>query len=124
MRKNSIFFLGTAAGICLTLLVTGPQGSQWVAMGADLLDSSPVFAARIAECAAALSEFVDWSLVDVLRDGTDLDRVDVAQPALWAMMVALAEVWQSFGVVPAAVVGHSQGEIAAAVVAGGLLREL
>src|SRR5688500_13156911 len=66
------------------------------------------------------SEFVDWSLVDVLGDEVLLGRVDVVQPVLWAVMVSLAEVWRSFGVVPSAVVGHSQGEIAAAVVAGGL----
>lgn len=79
--------------------------------------------ARFAECGAALSRFVDWSLVDVVRGGPGvpgLDRVDVVQPVLWAVMVSLAAVWESFGVRPAAVVGHSQGEIAAAVVSGAL----
>ncbi|MEQ0565334.1 SDR family NAD(P)-dependent oxidoreductase [Amycolatopsis sp. NEAU-NG30] len=97
------------------------QGSQWAGMGRELLESSPVFAARMAECAAALESFVDWNLLDAL-DG-DLQRVDVVQPVLWAVMVSLAEVWRSHGVEPAAVVGHSQGEIAAAVVAGGLSLE-
>ncbi|AOR29815.1 hypothetical protein BFF78_00780 [Streptomyces fodineus] len=99
------------------------QGSQWVGMAVELLESSPVFAARIAECGEALSQFVDWRLEDVLRGAADapsLERVDVVQPALWAVMVSLAALWQSFGVEPSAVVGHSQGEIAAAVVAGGL----
>ncbi|MDI5968727.1 SDR family NAD(P)-dependent oxidoreductase [Streptomyces sp. SL13] len=99
------------------------QGSQWVGMAVGLLDSSPVFAARFAECEAALEEFVDWSLSDVVRGAEDapgFDRVDVVQPALWAVMVSLAALWESFGVVPSAVVGHSQGEIAAACVAGGL----
>ncbi|MEV4311990.1 type I polyketide synthase [Actinocrispum sp. NPDC049592] len=99
------------------------QGAQWVGMGAQLLDESPVFAERMAECAAALSSFVDWSLLDVLREGRDLDRVDVVQPASWAVMVSLAEVWKSYGVTPDAVVGHSQGEIAAAVVSGALSLE-
>ncbi|MFJ3894659.1 type I polyketide synthase [Streptomyces sp. NPDC090083] len=99
------------------------QGAQWVGMAVELLDSSPVFAARFAECAAALGEFADWSLVDVVRGvegAPGFDRVDVVQPVLWAVMVSLAALWESFGVKPAAVVGHSQGEIAAAVVAGAL----
>ncbi|MEW1648179.1 type I polyketide synthase [Streptomyces sp. NPDC091219] len=99
------------------------QGAQWVGMAVELLDSSPVFAARFAECAAALGEFADWSLVDVVRGAQGapgFDRVDVVQPVLWAVMVSLAALWESFGVKPAAVVGHSQGEIAAAVVAGAL----
>ncbi|QSY50319.1 MULTISPECIES: type I polyketide synthase [Streptomyces] len=101
------------------------QGSQWVGMAAGLLDSSAVFRERIAECEQALAPFVDWSLTEVLRaDGEQgqawLDRVDVLQPVLWAVMVSIAELWCSAGVVPAAVVGNSQGEIAAAVVSGAL----
>ncbi|HTZ44613.1 MAG TPA: type I polyketide synthase, partial [Jatrophihabitans sp.] len=94
------------------------QGSQWAGMAVELLECSPVFAARIAECEVALSAYVDWSLLEVLRAGTGLDRVDVVQPVLWAVMVSLAAVWRACGVQPAAVVGHSQGEIAAACVAG------
>ncbi|MET8796165.1 SDR family NAD(P)-dependent oxidoreductase [Nocardia sp. NPDC004568] len=99
------------------------QGSQWLGMGAELLAADPVFAASIAECEAALAPYVDWSLTDVLRGApgaASLDRVEVVQPALFAMLVSLARRWQAAGVRPAAVVGHSQGEIAAAVVAGGL----
>ncbi|MFC4852878.1 type I polyketide synthase [Actinophytocola glycyrrhizae] len=97
------------------------QGSQWAGMAAGLLDTEPVFRARIEECAAALAPHTDWSLTAVLLgDGPSLDRVDVLQPALWAVHVALAALWRSAGVVPSAVVGHSQGEIAAAVVSGGL----
>ncbi|WP_416972971.1 SDR family NAD(P)-dependent oxidoreductase [Streptomyces sp. 4F14] len=100
------------------VLVFPGQGSQWVGMGAQLLDESAVFAARIGECEQALAPHVDWSLTEVLRDGGDLDRVDVVQPVLWAVMVSLAAVWEGYGVRPAAVLGHSQGEIAAACVAG------
>ncbi|MFT2020398.1 SDR family NAD(P)-dependent oxidoreductase [Streptomyces sp. 796.1] len=105
------------------VLVFPGQGSQWVGMGAGLLEASPVFAARVAECEQALAPYVDWSLTEVLRGGVDaaeLSRVDVVQPVLWAVMVSLAEVWSHQGVTPGAVVGHSQGEIAAAVVAGAL----
>ncbi|MFI6006049.1 type I polyketide synthase [Streptomyces sp. NPDC051366] len=102
------------------------QGSQWAGMGRELLDSSPVFAERIAQCAAALERWVDWSLLDVLRGEADpelLQRVDVLQPASFAVMVGLAAVWASVGVEPDAVLGHSQGEIAAACVAGALSLE-
>ncbi|WP_246258391.1 type I polyketide synthase [Amycolatopsis anabasis] len=115
--------VATAEGSGDVVFVFPGQGSQWVGMALGLLDASPVFAERLGECAAALESFVDWSLLDVLRGvpgAPSLARVDVVQPALWAVMVSLAEVWRAHGVQPAAVVGHSQGEIAAAVVAGGL----
>ncbi|WP_409234484.1 SDR family NAD(P)-dependent oxidoreductase [Streptomyces sp. PA5.6] len=103
------------------VMVFPGQGGQWVGMGARLLEESPVFAARIAECEQALSAYVDWSLTDVLRgDGSELSRIDVVQPVLWAVMVALAAVWADQGIEPAAVVGHSQGEIAAACVVGAI----
>ncbi len=96
------------------------QGTQWAGMGRELLESSPVFAGRIKECAAALDPWTGWSLLDVLHGEGDLDRVDVLQPACFAVMVGLAAVWESVGVRPDAVVGHSQGEIAAACVSGAL----
>ncbi|WP_318218876.1 type I polyketide synthase [Streptomyces sp. SCL15-6] len=99
------------------------QGSQWVGMGRRLYAQSQVFADRIDACARALAPWTDWSLIDVVtgaEPAASLDRVDVVQPALFAVMVSLAQVWRSLGVVPDAVVGHSQGEIAAACVSGGL----
>ncbi|MER7272695.1 type I polyketide synthase, partial [Micromonospora carbonacea] len=99
------------------------QGSQWVGMAAELLDTAGVFADTFAACAEALRPYVDWSPVDVVRgapDAPSLERVDVVQPTLFAVGVSLAALWQSYGVRPAAVVGHSQGEIAAAYVAGAL----
>ncbi|MEU0486449.1 SDR family NAD(P)-dependent oxidoreductase, partial [Streptosporangium sp. NPDC006013] len=118
---------GVVAGVAdvdgKTVWVFPGQGAQWAGMGGRLLEESPVFAGRMAECAAALEPFVDWSLLDVIRQvegAPSLDRVDVVQPASFAVMVSLAAVWESLGVRPDAVVGHSQGEIAAAVVAGGL----
>nr|WP_307822093.1 SDR family NAD(P)-dependent oxidoreductase [Streptomyces coffeae] len=96
------------------------HGSQWVGMALELLESSPVFRARMEECAEALEAFVDWSLLDAIRDSDLMERVDVVQPALFAVMVSLAATWRSWGVEPSAVLGHSQGEIAAACVAGAL----
>ncbi|MFI0408241.1 SDR family NAD(P)-dependent oxidoreductase [Actinomadura sp. 3N508] len=89
------------------------QGSQWAGMGQELMRTNEVFAARMNECVEALAPYVD------IRD-PDLDKVDQVQPALFAMMVSLAAVWESHGVKPDAVIGHSQGEIAAACVAGAL----
>ncbi|MEU2027341.1 acyltransferase domain-containing protein, partial [Streptomyces sp. NPDC016469] len=95
-------------------------------MAAGLYEASPAFRERLEDCARALSVHTDWDLLPVLLEGDPaglLERVDVIQPALWAVMVSLAEAWRSFGVVPDAVVGHSQGEIAAAVVSGALSLE-
>ena len=104
---------------------TGPvfvfpgQGSQWREMGLALCEESQVFRDSMAACAEALLPYCGWQLQDALR-GEALERVDVVQPALFAVMVSLARLWESVGVRPAAVVGHSQGEIAAAHVAGAL----
>jgi polyketide synthase 7 len=99
------------------------QGSQWPEMALGLLDSSPEFARVIDECEQALEPHLDWSLQSVLRHAegaADLERIDVVQPVLFAMSLGLASLWRAHGVEPAAVVGHSQGEIAAVHVAGGL----
>nr|WP_246843074.1 type I polyketide synthase [Allokutzneria sp. NRRL B-24872] len=96
------------------------QGSQWVDMAKALLEESEVFRSSAQECEQALSEFLDWSVLDVLRGAPGLERVDVVQPVLFTMMVSLARMWLAHGVRPSAVVGHSQGEIAAAHIAGGL----
>ncbi|WP_438004487.1 type I polyketide synthase [Sorangium sp. So ce321] len=99
------------------------QGSQWLGMGRDLLASEPVFREAIEACDAAIRREAGWSLLDEL--GADegrsrLGQIDVVQPALFAMEVALAALWRSWGVEPDAVVGHSMGEVAAAHVAGAL----
>ncbi len=118
---NVVSGVAGSSGPGRSVFVFPGQGSQWAGMGRELLECSPVFAAKLDECAAALEPFVDWSLRDVLAgaDGAPpLESADVVQPALWAVMVSLAAVWQAAGVTPEAVVGHSQGEIAAACVAG------
>ncbi|MEV4921527.1 SDR family NAD(P)-dependent oxidoreductase [Streptomyces roseoverticillatus] len=116
---------GTARTGGKTVFVFPGQGSQWVGMATELLETSPVFRDRIDACERALAPHVDWSLTAVLRGTSEAeqDRVDVLQPVLWAVTVALAEVWRSFGVTPDAVVGHSQGEVSAAVIAGAVSLE-
>ncbi|WP_436840483.1 type I polyketide synthase [Streptomyces flavofungini] len=104
-------------GTARPVFVFPGQGAQWAPTARRLLDESPVFAQRMRECGDALSPFVEWDLFDQLS-GENVDRVDVAQPLLFAVTVSLAAVWQASGVEPAAVVGHGPGEIAAACVAG------
>ncbi|RKN10669.1 SDR family NAD(P)-dependent oxidoreductase [Streptomyces radicis] len=106
-----------------TVFVFPGQGAQWARMGAELLATAPVFAEQLTACARALRPFTGWDLIDVLTgaDGAPgLDDVTVVQPALFSVMVSLARQWQALGVRPDAVVGHSQGEIAAAYIAGAL----
>ncbi|MFF7586286.1 type I polyketide synthase [Kitasatospora purpeofusca] len=112
---------GTADVAGQTVLVFPGQGSQWVGMGRRLLAESVVFAEALGEVGKALEPYVEWSLLDVVNQvpgAASLERVDVVQPVSFAVNVALARLWASLGVVPDAVVGHSQGEIAAAHVAG------
>ncbi|MEU0797609.1 type I polyketide synthase [Amycolatopsis sp. NPDC005961] len=114
---------GTADVRGKTVFVFPGQGSQWTGMAIELIEQSPAFAARMTECDAALQEFTGWSVIAVLRGepGTPpADRVDVVQPMLWAVMVSLAALWRAHGVEPDMVIGHSQGEIAAASVSGAL----
>ncbi|RVX38749.1 polyketide synthase 12 [Nonomuraea polychroma] len=114
---------GQVSGKGKVAFVFPGQGSQWPAMAAGLLECSPAFRESVEACEAAFRAYLDWSVGAVLRQeagAASLDRVDVVQPVLFTMMVSLAAAWRDLGVRPSAVVGHSQGEIAAAYVAGGL----
>jgi len=118
---------GKAVAAGGTVFVFPGQGSQWTGMAVELLDSAPAFTDEMRRCDAAFAEFVDWSLLDTVRGevgSPSLDRADVVQPVLFAVMVSLAAQWKALGIHPDAVMGHSQGEIAAAYAAGALsLRE-
>ncbi len=102
------------------------QGGQWQAMGSQLLVESPVFRREIEACARAFAPHVSWSITQLLAGTADESlwrRDDVIQPALFAMQAGLLALWRSLGVEPAAVVGHSMGEVAAAYAAGALSLE-
>ncbi|MCW3464780.1 type I polyketide synthase [Chitinophaga nivalis] len=99
------------------------QGAQWLGMGRELMAKEPVFRHAMEACEQAISHFVDWSLIEEInRNETDnrFEEVDVIQPILFAMEVAIARLWESWGVKPAVVIGHSMGEIAGAHIAGAL----
>jgi acyl transferase domain-containing protein/NADPH:quinone reductase-like Zn-dependent oxidoreductase/SAM-dependent methyltransferase/acyl carrier protein len=106
--------------------VMSGQGPQWWGMGRELMRLEPLFRQTIERCDAAMRAHSRFSLIDELgrsEEDTQLSRTEVAQPAIFAIQVGLAELWKSWGVQPAAVVGHSVGEIAAAFVAGVLTFE-
>ncbi|MCK9923148.1 acyltransferase domain-containing protein, partial [Frankia sp. AgPm24] len=106
------------AGADRPVLVFPGQGSQWVGMTRQLRARSDRFRAAWDRCLEALAPYLDWSPDEAIDDPRLLERSDVVQPLLWAAMISLARLWESYGVIPAAVVGHSQGEIAAAHLAG------
>ncbi|MFG1954456.1 SDR family NAD(P)-dependent oxidoreductase [Micromonospora sp. NPDC048830] len=108
------------------VFVFSGQGAQWAGMGRDLMTQEPVFAEAMRRCDELFRAHADWSLLDEVladEDRSRLDRTEIAQPALFAVQVALAALWRSWGVEPETVIGHSVGEVAAAHVAGVLSLE-
>jgi len=102
------------------------QGSQWLGMARSLFATEPAFAEALSRCDGAVKALTGWSVIDELHApgaGNPLSRIDVIQPVLFSVQVALAALWRSWGVEPAAVIGHSMGEVAAAHVAGALSLE-
>ncbi|MGX9885564.1 acyltransferase domain-containing protein [Streptomyces sp. NPDC002276] len=95
-------------------------GSQWTGMGRQLLLEEPAFAAAVEKLDAQLADVFGFSLREHLASAGPLDRLDVSQPVVFGTQLALAELWRSYGVEPAAVIGHSLGEVAAAVCADAL----
>ncbi|MEM8734006.1 MAG: beta-ketoacyl synthase N-terminal-like domain-containing protein, partial [Planctomycetota bacterium] len=108
------------------VFVCSGQGPQWWAMGRGLIKYSPAFRTVIKRCDQEFSKYGDWSLLEELtRPEADsrMQKTSIAQPSIFAIQVALAAVWESWGIRPAAVVGHSVGEIAAAYLSGALTWE-
>ncbi|MEW6491282.1 MAG: beta-ketoacyl synthase N-terminal-like domain-containing protein [Cyanobacteriota bacterium] len=108
------------------VFVFSGQGAQWWAMGRELWHSEPIFRAALEQCNQLLRSYTGWSLIDELmveQSQSRLAETEIAQPAIFALQVALAALWKSWGVEPSAVVGHSLGEVAAAHVAGVLSLE-
>jgi phthiocerol/phenolphthiocerol synthesis type-I polyketide synthase D len=103
-----------------TVFVYSGQGSQWAGMGQKLLADEPAFAAAVAGLDPVFVEQVGFSLRDVLQSGEPVVGIDRIQPVLVGMQLALTALWRSYGVEPDAVIGHSMGEVTAAVVAGAL----
>ena len=99
------------------------QGSQWAAMGADLLANEPVFAATVAEVEPVIERESGFSVTEAMSAPQTVIGIDRVQPTVFTMQVALAATMKSYGVRPGAVIGHSLGEAAAAVVAGALSLE-
>ncbi|MFI6044194.1 SDR family NAD(P)-dependent oxidoreductase [Nocardia sp. NPDC051321] len=111
-----------SGALARTVFVFPGHGSQWVGMGRELYSTAPIFARCVRECADALGAHLDWDVLDMLRHGQieDFERDEIVQPLMFAVMVALARMWQAHGVQPDAVAGHSIGEIVAAHIAGAL----
>jgi len=110
----------TGRGQKLAFVFAG-QGTQWAGMGSELLETEPVFRAAVERCDALLGRYAKWSLIDELRADRSRSRLfdtEIAQPAIFALQVGLVALWESWGIKPQAVVGHSAGEVAAAYVAG------
>src|SRR5207244_1801402 len=99
------------------------NGPQWWGMGRQLMEQEPVFRSAVERCDQALRGLAPWSLIAEMTAGPDhsrMDRTEIAQPALFAIQVGLTELFRSWGIAPEAIVGHSGGEIAAALAAGAI----
>ena len=114
------------AGPGRTVFVFPGQGAQWLGMGRRLMKEEPPFRASLERCDAAIRAVTGWSVIDELQAAAEtsrLDRIDVIQPVLFSVQVALADLWRAWGVTPDAVIGHSMGEVAAAYASGALSLE-
>ena len=120
--QAAVGVVGPHEGPCRpgTVFVYSGQGSQWAGMGRQLLADEPAFAAAVAELEPVFVAQTGFSLQQVLAGGEPVTGIDRIQPVLVGMQLALTALWRSYGVEPDAVIGHSMGEVTAAVVAGAL----
>jgi acyl transferase domain-containing protein/NADPH:quinone reductase-like Zn-dependent oxidoreductase/NADP-dependent 3-hydroxy acid dehydrogenase YdfG/acyl carrier protein len=119
--SDAVIFGRAGAGHQSTVFVAPGQGSQWLGMASELFHSDRAFRQAFEECDVEIHAETGWSLIDRVigaESASHIKQIDVIQPSLFAMSVALAAMWQSWGVAPDAVVGHSMGEVAAAYIAG------
>ncbi|MET0896297.1 MAG: type I polyketide synthase [Mycobacterium sp.] len=103
-----------------TVFVYSGQGSHWAGMGRTLLDDEPAFAVAIAALDPVFVEQVGFSLWQILAGSEPVSGDAQVQPVLMGLQLGLTELWRSYGVHPDTVIGHSMGEVTAAVVAGAL----
>lgn len=106
-----------------TVFVFPGQGAQWFSMGKALMENEPVYKSAIEECSNVFSKYTNWNLIEEINKPeleSRLSEIDIVQPVLVAVEIALASLWMSKGIFPDAVIGHSMGEVAAAYVAGNI----
>ncbi len=120
--QSAIGLVEPHEGLCKpgTVFVYSGQGSQWAGMGRQLLVDEPAFAAAVDELEPLFVEHMRFSLYQVLTEGQRVSGDARVQPVLMGLQLALTALWRSYGVQPDAVIGHSMGEVTAAVVAGAL----
>jgi phthiocerol/phenolphthiocerol synthesis type-I polyketide synthase C len=120
--RTAVGVVGAHDGPCRagTVFVYSGQGSQWAGMGRQLLADEPAFATAIAELEPVFVEHVGFSLQQVIAGGQPVKGDARVQPVLMGLQLALTQLWRCYGVTPDAVMGHSMGEVSAAVVAGAL----
>ena len=122
-EPSPLVLTGQSDAACAPVFVFTGMGPQWWGMGRELWQSEPVYRAAIEEVERHFAPLAGWSLRDAMLQPEAQSRITdtaVAQPANFALQYALARLWAAWGIKPAAIIGHSVGEIAAAAVAGSL----
>ncbi len=122
VEQSSIGLADEKAAERLVFVYTG-MGPQWWAMGRELMNAEPVFLQALEECDKEFRKQAGWSIIDELNaeeSNSRMAKTEVAQPANFVIQVGLTRLWESWGIQPYSVIGHSVGEVAAAYVSGAL----